>query len=165
MKLEKSISTIFQDYDRTERELFTAFANAIRDSHEKQRAQLEYTKYFGLVLSIAGSFLAFVYTTVRKHDLKLFMQEKLSSIEDNTKPVLLNLVTLNENTQKKVASNTDKINEVMRILSVQPKISTLNEQHHIEPGNYVEVERYQVSYVKILGGTLIGYILLRSLIG
>ncbi|XP_066251974.1 uncharacterized protein [Euwallacea similis] len=53
LKLEKSISKTFQEYDQNERELFTAFTDSIRDSHEKQRAQMEYTKYFSVVLSIA----------------------------------------------------------------------------------------------------------------
>lgn len=77
LKQEQHISKLFADCDREEREIFTAFSNAIRDSHEKQRAQMEYTKYIGLVLSIAGSFLAFTYSTLRKEDLKRFVKESM----------------------------------------------------------------------------------------
>ncbi|KAJ8982594.1 hypothetical protein NQ317_005066 [Molorchus minor] len=85
LRLESTVARTFQEYDQTERELFAAFTNAIRDSHEKQRAQLEYTKYFGIILSITGSFLAFFFTMLRKHDLKMFMEEKLSElkVQDN----------------------------------------------------------------------------------
>ncbi|XP_044261386.1 uncharacterized protein LOC123009262 [Tribolium madens] len=78
LKLENEVARSFQECDQAERELFTAFTNAVRDSHEKQRAQVEYTKYFGIILSITGSFLAFCYTTLRKDDLKRFIEESLS---------------------------------------------------------------------------------------
>lgn len=41
---------------------------------------MDYTKYFGIILSIAGSFLAFAYTTLRKHDLKMFIDKKMDNI-------------------------------------------------------------------------------------
>ncbi|XP_018565697.1 uncharacterized protein LOC111692935 [Anoplophora glabripennis] len=120
LKLENSVSRTFQDYDQTERELFTAFTNAIRDSHEKQRAQLEYTKYFGLILSMAGSFLAFVYTSVKKQDLKRFMEEKLSSLERaGGDPVVLNLIQANEHTVREVIKNRQALEEVVKVLERQ----------------------------------------------
>ncbi|KRT80007.1 hypothetical protein AMK59_7242 [Oryctes borbonicus] len=80
LKQEKHVVEMFSNSDREEREIFAAFTNAIRDSHEKQRLQLEYTKYFGLILSITGSFLAFMYSTLKKNDLKYFIEEKLTEI-------------------------------------------------------------------------------------
>ncbi|KAL1501979.1 hypothetical protein ABEB36_007197 [Hypothenemus hampei] len=82
LKLEKSISRTFQEYDQTERELFTAFTDSIRDSHEKQRAQMEYTKYLGIILSISGSFLAFVYSSIKKEQLKQIINERLDLFEN-----------------------------------------------------------------------------------
>lgn len=78
LRLENEVSRTFQECDSTERELFTAFTNAVRDSHEKQRAQLEYTKYFGIILSITGSFLAFCYSALKKHDLKDIIEESIA---------------------------------------------------------------------------------------
>jgi hypothetical protein len=78
LRLEHESARSFQECDQAERDIFTAFTNAVRDSHEKQRAQLEYTKYFGIILSIAGSFFAFCYTTLRKSDLKRFIEESLT---------------------------------------------------------------------------------------
>lgn len=40
---------------------------------------MEYTRYFGLVLGIAGSFLTFVYSTIKKHDLKKFIEKNLQN--------------------------------------------------------------------------------------
>ncbi|CAG9862533.1 unnamed protein product [Phyllotreta striolata] len=81
LNMERSASNTFQEYDQLERELFTAFTNAIRDSQEKQRAQLEYSKYIGVTLSLLGSFLAFVYTFFWKHDLKKYIHQEISSLQ------------------------------------------------------------------------------------
>ncbi|XP_063930143.1 uncharacterized protein LOC135142378 [Zophobas morio] len=103
LRQEHEVSRSFQDCDQAERELFTAFTNAVRDSHEKQRAQLEYTKYFGIILSIAGSFLAFCYTTLRKGDLKRFIEESLEKNNGSKEPI----TTTGDNN-----INTDLINFV-----------------------------------------------------
>lgn len=55
--MERTANATFKEYDQAERELFTAFTNAVRDSQEKQRSQLEYSKYITMVLSIVGSFI------------------------------------------------------------------------------------------------------------
>lgn len=106
MKLEKSISLTFQDYDQMERELFAAFTNAIRDSHEKQRAQIEYTKYFGLVLSITASFLMFIYGTVKKHDRKVFIEQQIKSLEATN----LSLIKVLEKTIAEVIKTGEELN-------------------------------------------------------
>lgn len=74
------MSKAFQECDREEREIFTAFTSAVRDSHEKQRAQVEYTKYLGIILSIVGSLLTFCYSTVKKHDLKRCIEENIAKL-------------------------------------------------------------------------------------
>ncbi|GJQ79838.1 hypothetical protein Trydic_g23300 [Trypoxylus dichotomus] len=93
LQQEKQVTEVFSNCDREEREIFTAFTNAIRDSHEKQRSQLEYTKYFGLILSITGTFLAFMYSALRKNDLKQFIEEKLAEIAADPQKLRLNLST------------------------------------------------------------------------
>ncbi|XP_050314723.1 uncharacterized protein LOC126749116 [Anthonomus grandis grandis] len=106
LKLEKSISKTFQDYDQTERELFTAFTDSIRDSHEKQRAQMEYTKYFGIILSITGSFLAFVYTTLRKQQLKEIISESLQTVHvPANSGFALQLLESNKKLSEEIATN------------------------------------------------------------
>lgn len=157
LKLERSISYTFQDYDQMERELFTAFTNAIRDSHEKQRAQAEYTKYFGLVLSIAGSFLAFVYTTVKKQDIKLFIEEQLSSLETKRHPEVLNLIQNNETLLEEVRQNRVVLNQVVSVIGADKIHNEPNDDsvqvidvHRIVPA----IRELNVVY-KVIGGLVI----------
>lgn len=102
---------MFTNCDREEREIFTAFTNAIRDSHEKQRAQLEYTKYLGLVLSIAGSFLAFMYSSLKKNDLKHCIEENLRNMqpEQVTANLSMSLLRNIESNQKKQEATMESI--------------------------------------------------------
>lgn len=61
---EKELSTEFETLDKTEREIFTSLSNAVRDSHEKEKAQSEYTKYWGIILSIVGTIVGAVISTI-----------------------------------------------------------------------------------------------------
>lgn len=88
MRHENEVTKTFTDCDREERDIFTAFTNAIRDSHEKQRAQLEYTKYLGLILSITGSFLVFVYSTIWKENLKRFIETTVTKSSATSEDIL-----------------------------------------------------------------------------
>ncbi|XP_030749032.1 uncharacterized protein LOC115877094 [Sitophilus oryzae] len=118
LKLEKSIAKTFQDYDQAERELFTAFSDSIRDSHEKQRAQMEYTKYFGIVLSITGSFLAFVYSTIKKEQLKKIIDDRLETLtipvnNDSSNVLLENVQKINET----ILKNTTTLNDLKKAVN------------------------------------------------
>ncbi|GLV38349.1 hypothetical protein CBL_13100 [Carabus blaptoides fortunei] len=64
MKTEKELGTKFEILDKAEREIFTALSNAVRDSHEKEKAQSEYTKYWGIILSIAGTLVGTLLSTI-----------------------------------------------------------------------------------------------------
>lgn len=92
LKLEEEINAQFQECDREEREIFSAFTNAVRDSHEKQRAQVEYTKYFGIILSIVGSLLTFCYSSVKKHDLKRCIEQNIAKIGTIPAPTLVDQI-------------------------------------------------------------------------
>ena len=54
----------FQSHERRERECFSALSNAVRDSHEQERAQAEKTKYWSVLGSILGTCLGIFGTTI-----------------------------------------------------------------------------------------------------
>lgn len=96
---------------------------------------MEYTKYFGLILSMAGSFLAFVYTSVKKQDLKRFMEEKLTILADaNGNPVIHDLVQANQATMKEVGKNREALREVINVLI---KGGAVQESVQVVPMGYV----------------------------
>lgn len=156
--MEKEITSTFQEYDQTERELFTAFTNAIRDSHEKQRAQLEYTKYFGLILSITGSFLAFCYSTLKKQDLKKFIEERLTSLDDKIgNQKLYELIHTNEETLKEVSKNRKAIEEILvTIKGSLPTYMTMSSHEKPEGENFT-----QSDVLKTAGFVLVSYLLIK----
>lgn len=151
LKLEKSISKTFQDYDQTERELFTAFTDSIRDSHEKQRAQMEYTKYFGIVLSITGSFLAFVYSTLRKEQLKSIIDERLQTLNSSDNQIFISeLVQSNKRVIEEIVANKKALNELEKVVNynfanmersgnVAPLLISNEDNQSLVEGNYVKI--------------------------
>lgn len=64
MKEEKQLLSEFSFHERAEREKFSLLSAAVRDSHEKERAQAEKTKYWSVIGSIVGTFLGIVGTTI-----------------------------------------------------------------------------------------------------
>lgn len=54
---------------------------------------MEYTKYFGVVLSITGSFLAFVYSTLKKDQLKNMIDERLQLVNKEILSGFANVVS------------------------------------------------------------------------
>lgn len=115
LKLEEEINAQFQECDRAEREIFTAFTNAVRDSHEKQRAQVEYTKYFGIILSIVGSLLTFCYSTVKKHDLKRCIEENIAKIGTIPEPLVVEQIQNTLKSLQVVANNAEP--EIAQIIA------------------------------------------------
>lgn len=88
---------------------------------------MEYTKYFGIVLSVTGSFLAFVYSTLRKEQLKSIIDERLS---------VLTIPVTNDQSINKLLENTSRINEnilhnvdILSNISKQVNQSSVNENY------------------------------------
>ncbi|CAH1118512.1 unnamed protein product [Phaedon cochleariae] len=162
--LERTTSNKFQEYDQTERDLFTAFTNAIRDSHEKQRAQVEYTKYLGFILSITGSFLAFVYTTYRKNDLKKFIDDKLSTVIIGGIDLqqMERQEQINETVLQEVAKNRSTLNQLVHYLSNERNSNiNLPVVHTVEQSG----ETIEFTVLKYVGGFLLACIVMRVLVG
>jgi len=64
LKEERNFLEEFKFFEKAEREYFSALSNAVRDSHEKERAQAEKTKYWSVLGSILGTCLGIFGTTI-----------------------------------------------------------------------------------------------------
>ncbi|XP_019875781.1 keratin, type II cytoskeletal 1 isoform X2 [Aethina tumida] len=139
LKVIQMLTKTYNQYDGTEKELFTSLTSAIRDSNEQQRLQMEHSKYIGLILSIASSFLTFFFATLRKEDLKRYMDKTLNSGQINVSE-LNNTIQLNsnklENVLKDLKSNdenlADALNSNNKVLKeVLQILSSLKEQPEV----------------------------------
>ena len=64
LKEERDLLTSFQVLERQERESFSQLSNAVRNSHEKERAQAEKTKYWSVIGSVIGATIGIIGTTI-----------------------------------------------------------------------------------------------------
>jgi len=82
LREEKRINTALTDAEQTERESFAALSSAVRESHERERARAERTKYWSIIGSAIGATIGIVGTTVnnyrRTRELKSLVRDSAS---------------------------------------------------------------------------------------
>lgn len=78
IKEEKRLKEEFQQIEKEEREHFSILSHTVRDSHEKERAQAEKTKYWSIIGSVVGTMFGIFGTTINNH---LKMKELRSLVE------------------------------------------------------------------------------------
>jgi len=85
LKEERNLQDEFKFHEKSEREYFSALSNAVRDSHEKERAQAEKTKYWSVLGSIIGTCIGIFGTTInnrmRMNELRRLVSQN-SSVEE-----------------------------------------------------------------------------------
>ncbi|XP_057659779.1 uncharacterized protein LOC130896041 [Diorhabda carinulata] len=167
LNLEYSVNATFQEYDQAERDLFTAFTNSVRDSQEKQRAQLEYAKYLGLVLSIIGSFLAFLYTFFWRQDLKTYINKEISSLKFHQGISISKDVEmyLKEIKQWEIQNYNEILNSRNDVHNVIRYLNSKGEKPIPLPSIENEPIEMPLRVLKYIGISFLGYIIFKSIFG
>lgn len=64
IKEEKALLTVLDEVEGAERYHFSLLSNAVRESHERERARAEKTKYWSIIGSVAGAIIGIVGTSL-----------------------------------------------------------------------------------------------------
>lgn len=143
LKEEKTHLEEFKFFEKAERECFSALSNAVRDSHEKERAQAEKTKYWSVLGSIIGTCLGILGTTInnrlRMKELRRLVQQnsaveeiqevgaELSSSLDSHEKELSSLTVQVETILNQAKSSLDSLNKMDGVvMSLQDSSSKIN---------------------------------------
>ena len=80
IKEENRLRFELEDYERREHEHFATLSSAVRESHEKERARAERTKYWSIIGSVIGAAIGILGTSINNY---LRMQELRSLVKDS----------------------------------------------------------------------------------
>jgi len=115
LKEEKSYTEAFTTFEKGEREFFSALSNAVRDSHEKERAQAEKTKYWSILGSIIGTCLGILGTTInnrmRMNELRQLVARN-STVEE-VKAIGSDLTESLDSHEKELSSLTVQVETIL----------------------------------------------------
>lgn len=79
---EKRITSQLAESEREERDRFTGLSSAVRESHERERARAERTKYWSIIGSVIGATIGIVGSSVnnyrRNRELRRLVRESAS---------------------------------------------------------------------------------------
>lgn len=81
LKKEKHILEEFASSEREERDYFAALSSAVKESHEKERAQAERTKYWSVIGSIIGTIIGIAGSSINN---EFKMRELRNLVKEST---------------------------------------------------------------------------------
>ena len=147
IKEENALILQLQTLERTEREKFSKLSTAVRDSHEKERAQAEKTKYWSLLGSIIGTCLGVIGTTVNN---RMRMRELRQIVTDSTKvsstqepvtstPQVLNISAL-EDQQKQLETMSETFLEILAKIDAKMENLTKSVTNFLEKPKEDKIE-------------------------
>lgn len=67
LREEKRVSMTLSEWERAERDGFTTLSSAVRESHERERARAERTKYWSIIGSVIGATIGIVGSSVNNY--------------------------------------------------------------------------------------------------
>lgn len=89
IKDHKALDIDFKLLEKVERDNFSILSQCLRDSHEKERARAERTKYWSLIGSAVGALIGILGTTINN---SLRMRELKNLVRESTDPGKINAI-------------------------------------------------------------------------
>ena len=81
---ENEVVSNIRNLEKAERESFAVLSSALRDSHEKERARAEKTKYWSIIGSIIGAIIGITGTTINNYLKMKEMRRLITSAGENS---------------------------------------------------------------------------------
>ncbi|CAN7988989.1 unnamed protein product [Ixodes hexagonus] len=119
IKEEKALLQEFNHLEKTERDYFASLSLALRESHEKERAQGERTKYWSIIGSVCGAIIGIVGATVNN---RIRLNQLRDLVErSSSQPEMQSLVfSLSEEFRRHRDQILEFVDDVRRMLGASP---------------------------------------------
>lgn len=136
IKKENSILDEFKMYEKEERENFSMLSNALRKSHEQERAQAVRTKYWSVIASMFGAFIGIIGTTVnnriRMRELRKLVNDATNNknMDDTVDDMASKLEDHNSQTQQLMQLLQSLVNDAAKSQKIDEEVSSKLESHN-----------------------------------
>ena len=149
LREEKRINAALTDAEQTERDTFAALSSSVRESHERERARAERTKYWSIIGSAIGATIGIIGTTVnnyrRTRELKSLVRDSASGGAELNRTVS-ELITETQQQQKSIKTMMSNLKIAAGgspdvTLLAMPESSNLEEISSVIRTNNVRLEK------------------------
>lgn len=145
IKEERTLLEEFKQLEKAERDYFSSLSLALRESHEKERAQGERTKYWSIIGSVCGAVIGIIGATVNN-------RVRLNQLRDlversSSQPEMQRLVySLSDEFQRHRDQIVEFVDDIRRLLGASPVVVVPQSQSssRMEPNSELEYEIGQV---------------------
>lgn len=155
IKEETAVADDVKTLEEQVRSNFSLLSSALRDSHEKERAQAERTKYWSIIGSVVGAVIGIIGTTInnyrRMKELRSIVQTSTESTQDY-KSIAMQLCDAVKFQNSKHDAFLSDIREVVQVRDSNPSKST-RQISSTQIGDIVEMlKRQDVKLTEELSG-------------
>lgn len=122
IKEERSLLEQFKHLEKAERDYFAALSLALRESHEKERAQGERTKYWSIIGSVCGAVIGIVGATINN---RIRLNQLRDLVErSSSQPEVQRLVySLSDEFKRHRDQIVEFVSDIRELLGVAPIVA------------------------------------------
>ena len=146
---EKALEEELRKLEKQERESFSTLSTSLRESHEKERAQAERTKYWSVIGSIVGACLGIFGTTINN---KLKMRELRSIVTEATSDGEKQRViteTLMDTLKGQITSTEAAVSELKQVVLSKTSPVPSSDSEHLSVSSISEVTPINIDLSKL----------------
>ena len=150
IKEETVLATQLENFEEEEKLLFSELSSAVRESHEKERARSDRTKYWSIIGSAIGAMIGILGTSINNY---LRMRELRGLVQDSSNEgIRLDVAKVSESVQSHHMQLLGYLQELKTMYGMTPENPQPLEKgdHSVNPSSIANIEEQTQSIYREL---------------